>query len=95
METVANYKIKSKRNLGHWDALLEEWILSIERFSRITDGDVPYWEPIKTSLCSFLEFPTVFFYLKEGVLSMSYMLFFATPSSRPPTYWGFRGALLV
>jgi hypothetical protein len=43
METVANYKIKNKRNLGHWDALLEEWLLSIERFSRITDGDVPYW----------------------------------------------------
>jgi hypothetical protein len=39
-----------------------------------------YWEPLKTSLCSFLEFPTLFFYLKEGVLSTSYMLFFATPS---------------
>jgi hypothetical protein len=33
------------------------------------------------------------FWLKEGVLSMSYMLFFATPSSRPPTHWVFRGAL--
>lgn len=43
METIANYKIKNKKNLGHWDALLEEWILSIERFSRITNGDVPYW----------------------------------------------------
>lgn len=43
METLANYIIKNKRNLGHWDALMEEWILSIERFSRITDGDVPYW----------------------------------------------------
>lgn len=43
METIANYLIKNKRNIGHWDALLEEWILSIERFSRITNGDVPYW----------------------------------------------------
>lgn len=43
METIANYIIKNKRNLGHWDALLEEWILSIERFSRISHGDVPYW----------------------------------------------------
>ena len=43
METIANYIIKNKRNIGHWDALLEEWILSIERFSRITNGDVPYW----------------------------------------------------
>lgn len=43
METIANYLIKNKKNLGHWDSLLEEWILSIERFSRITNGDVPYW----------------------------------------------------
>jgi hypothetical protein len=37
--------------------------------------------------------PDFIFWLKEGVLSMSYMLFFATPSSRPPTHWVFRGAL--
>ena len=43
METIANYEIKNKTNLRHWSALLEEWMLSIERFSRITDGDVPYW----------------------------------------------------
>lgn len=43
METISNYVIKNKKNLGHWDALLEEWILSIERFCRITGGDVPYW----------------------------------------------------
>jgi hypothetical protein len=36
--------------------------------------------------------PDFIFWLKEGVLSMSYMLFFATPSSRPPTHWVFRGA---
>ncbi|WP_174874809.1 hypothetical protein [Vogesella oryzae] len=43
METIAGYKIKNKRGLGHWDALLEEWFLSIERYSRITDGGAPYW----------------------------------------------------
>jgi hypothetical protein len=36
--------------------------------------------------------PDFIFWLKEGGLSMSYMLFFATPSSRPPTHWVFRGA---
>jgi hypothetical protein len=43
METIANYQINNKKYIGHWDALLEEWILSIERFSRITKEDVPYW----------------------------------------------------
>lgn len=43
METIADYQINNKRKMGHWGALIEEWILSIERFSRITDGDVPYW----------------------------------------------------
>lgn len=43
METVANYIINNNRNIGHWNALIEEWILSIERFSRITNGDAPYW----------------------------------------------------
>jgi hypothetical protein len=46
-------------------------------------------EPLKTSLRWFLEFPTLFFYLKEGILSMSYMLFFATPSFRIPSPLGF------
>jgi hypothetical protein len=36
--------------------------------------------------------PNFIFYLKEGVLSMSYMLFFATPSFRLPSHWVFRGA---
>ncbi|MBT0664510.1 hypothetical protein KI809_09380 [Geobacter pelophilus] len=43
METIANYVIKNNKKMGHWSALLEEWILSIERFSRIAKGDVPYW----------------------------------------------------
>jgi hypothetical protein len=32
--------------------------------------------------------------LKEGLLSMRYMLFFATPSFRFPSHWVFRGARL-
>jgi hypothetical protein len=39
-----------------------------------------WWEPLKTSLRWFLEFPTLFFYLKEVVLSLSYRLFFASSS---------------
>lgn len=51
METVAGHTIRNKRNLGHWDALIEEWNLSIERFSRITDGeDVPYWYNERTNI---------------------------------------------
>jgi hypothetical protein len=37
--------------------------------------------------------PNFIFWLKEGVLSMSYMLFFATPSFRLPSYWVFRCTL--
>ena len=43
IETIADYVINNNRNIGHWNALLEEWILSIERFSRVTEGDAPYW----------------------------------------------------
>jgi hypothetical protein len=37
--------------------------------------------------------PNFSFWLKEGVLSTRYMLFFATPSFRLPSHWVFRGAL--
>jgi hypothetical protein len=37
--------------------------------------------------------PNFSFWLKEGALSTSYMLFFATPSFRLPSHWVFRGAL--
>lgn len=43
METIANYIINKPKKMNHWAALLEEWILSIERYCRITDGDAPYW----------------------------------------------------
>jgi hypothetical protein len=39
--------------------------------------------------------PNFSFWLKEGVLSTSYMLFFATPSFRLPSHWVFRGALKI
>jgi competence protein ComEA len=38
--------------------------------------------------------PNFIFWLKEGVLSMSYMLFFAIPSFRLPSHWVFRSAHL-
>lgn len=39
--TIASYSIRSKK-LSHWEPLIEEWILSIERYSRLTNGDAPY-----------------------------------------------------
>jgi hypothetical protein len=39
--------------------------------------------------------PDFIFWLKEGVLSMSYILFFATPSFRLPSHWVFRDALKI
>lgn len=43
MNTIADFLIKRKRNIGHWEGIAEEWILAIERFSRITNGDASYW----------------------------------------------------
>lgn len=43
MGSIANVLVKRKRNLGHWEGIIEEWILAIERFSRLSEGDVPYW----------------------------------------------------
>jgi hypothetical protein len=43
MTTLSAYHIAKKAKLSHWNALAEEWLLAIERYSRITDGDVPYW----------------------------------------------------
>ncbi|MCB0743518.1 MAG: hypothetical protein KDC67_06415 [Ignavibacteriae bacterium] len=41
-ETIRGYKIKSRKGLSHWDALLEEWMLCIERYTRVRYGDQPY-----------------------------------------------------
>ena len=43
MNTIADFLIKRKRNIGHWEGIAEEWILAIERFSRITNGSASYW----------------------------------------------------
>jgi hypothetical protein len=43
MSSIAGYTVKNKKHLGHWEALMEEWMLCIERYSRTSDGDVPYW----------------------------------------------------
>jgi len=43
METFRGYRIKGKRGLSHWAALLEEWLLGVERYCRILPGDdAPY-----------------------------------------------------
>lgn len=31
------------KHLSIWENIIEEWILLIDRFCRITDGDTPYW----------------------------------------------------
>ncbi len=43
--TISGYRIKGKSRgaLKHWNGLFEEWILAIERYCRISDGDAPYW----------------------------------------------------
>jgi len=45
MEINRGYSIKGKSRgkLRHWSGMIEEWLLNIERYGRVTDGDVPYW----------------------------------------------------
>lgn len=43
MESITGYTIKNKKHLGHWNALMEEWMLCIERYCRLSNGDAPYW----------------------------------------------------
>ena len=38
-DTIAGYHVKGRKGLNHWEALLEEWILCVERYSRIMDGE--------------------------------------------------------
>jgi hypothetical protein len=41
---MRGYHIKQKKGMSHWGPLLEEWLLAIERFCRVTKGnDAPYW----------------------------------------------------
>ena len=42
--TVRGYHVKQRKGMGHWEPILEEWLLGIERFCRVTGGDeAPYW----------------------------------------------------
>lgn len=44
MDTLRGYKLKGRKGLIRWDALLEEWLLAIERYGRIMIGeDAAYW----------------------------------------------------
>lgn len=42
--TIRGYHVKQRKGIGHWEPILEEWLLGIERFCRVTGGDeAPYW----------------------------------------------------
>jgi len=42
--TIRGYHIKQRKGMSHWEPLLEEWLVAIERFCRVTNGnDAPYW----------------------------------------------------
>jgi len=42
--TIRGYHVKQRKGMGHWEPILEEWLLGIERFCRVTGGDeAPYW----------------------------------------------------
>ena len=38
IDPFRGFKIVGRKGLGHWSALLEEWLLSIERYARIMEG---------------------------------------------------------
>jgi hypothetical protein len=41
--TLRGFRIKGRKGLTHWEPLLEEWLLSIERYCRVWRGDdAPY-----------------------------------------------------
>lgn len=38
------YEIKGRKGMSHWACIMEEWMLSIERYTRIMNGnDAPYY----------------------------------------------------
>lgn len=45
MRNYSGYRIKGKSRgaLKHWSCLLEEWVLAVDRYCRITQDDTPYW----------------------------------------------------
>jgi hypothetical protein len=43
MMTHRGFWVKNRKGMGHWDALLEEWLVAVERYCRIFDGsDAPF-----------------------------------------------------
>lgn len=41
--TFRGYSVKNRKGLKHWEALLEEWLLCIERYCRVAAGeDAPF-----------------------------------------------------
>lgn len=44
MDSLRGYKIKGRKGMSHWACVLEEWMLAIERYTRIMGGeDAPYY----------------------------------------------------
>ncbi len=44
MELLRGYKIKARKGMSHWPCIMEEWMLAIERYTRIMNGeDAPYF----------------------------------------------------
>ena len=44
MRAFRGYKIKGRKGMSHWSSIMEEWMLAIERYTRIMNGnDAPYY----------------------------------------------------
>lgn len=44
MENFRGYTVKNRKGLSHWNALLEEWLLVVERYCRVMQGnDAPFY----------------------------------------------------
>ena len=51
IDSFRGFEIRSK-DLSHWAVILEEWLLIIERFSRIRKGgDSPYGYGERPNVC--------------------------------------------
>jgi len=44
MESLRGYKVKGRKGMSHWPCIMEEWMLAIERYTRIMNvDDAPYY----------------------------------------------------
>lgn len=44
MENIRGYLLKQRKGISHWEVIIEEWLLAVERYCRIMKGDdAPYW----------------------------------------------------